>query len=173
MRDGRLLRAVKLLARLQYTADLRLQRALARRRGERPWRLVGQCRRSGLCCEAPAIAVGTLVWSVPLLRRTFLAWQRRVNGFELARLDPEAQAFVFHCTHFDRTSRRCDSYDSRPAICRDYPRLLLWQVDPQLFPGCGYRAVPPNAAGLAAAIDQLEITPEQRERLRKGLRLQG
>ncbi len=171
MRDGPLRRTVKLLARLQYAAHLRVRRAVSRRRDGPPWTLEGACQRSGCCCEAPAIAVGPLVFFVPLLRRLFLAWQRIVDGFELARVDGDAQAFVFRCSHFDRKSRSCDSYDSRPAICRDYPRQLLWQPNPELFPACGYRCSPPNARGLRTAIEALDLTPEKRERLRKALRL--
>jgi Fe-S-cluster containining protein len=105
------------------------------------------------------------------VRRLFLAWQRHVNGFELVHRDSEGRAFVFRCTHFDQATRSCDSYDSRPGMCRDYPRLLLWQADPELLPGCGYRAIAPNAARLKAALERLPLTPGQRERLRRGLRL--
>jgi hypothetical protein len=56
-------------------------------------------------------------------------------------------------------------------MCRDYPRLLLWQANPELLPGCRYRASPPNAEGLRVALDRLDLTSEQREKLRKGLRL--
>jgi Fe-S-cluster containining protein len=94
-----------------------------------------------------------------------------VNGFELMRREPEARAFVFRCTHFDRQTRSCDSYDSRPGMCRDYPRLLLWQPNPELLPGCGFRSIAPNAEGLREALDRLDLTPAQREKLRKGLRL--
>ena len=173
MRDGPLLRAVKRVALWRFEADLAVHRAIRRARGDRPWNLGGECRRCAACCEAPAIAVGWITWSVPLVRRAFLWWQRRVNGFELARTEPEGQAYVFRCTHFDRSARRCDSYDSRPGMCRDYPRLLLWQPNPELLPGCGYRASPPNAAGLRAALGRAGLTAEQREKLRRGLRLDG
>lgn len=173
MRDGPVLRAVKRVALWRFQADLALHRALRRARGERPWALRGACERCAACCEAPAIAVGAVTWSVPIARRLFLWWQRRVNGFELVSADEDDRAFVFRCTHFDRATRSCDSYSSRPGMCRDYPRLLLWQANPQLLPGCGYRAVPPNAAGLRTALDRLELTAEQREKLRKGLRLDG
>jgi Fe-S-cluster containining protein len=108
---------------------------------------------------------------LPLVRRAFLWWQRRVNGFELAGTDADDRAFVFRCTHFDPAVRSCDSYDSRPGMCRDYPRLLLWQPNPEILPGCGYRASPPNAEGLRAALERAELTCEQREKLRRGLRL--
>lgn len=173
MRDGPLLRAVKRVALWRFRLDLAVTRAIRRARGERAWTLRGECRRCAACCEAPAIAVGPATWSVPAIRRAFLWWQRRVNGFELVREDAEARAFAFHCTHFDPASRSCDSYDSRPGLCRDYPRLLLWQPSPEFLAGCGYRASPPNAEGLRVALDRLQLTEEQRERLRKGLRLDG
>ena len=173
MRDGPALRVLKRLLLWRHVADLTLQRAAWRLRGERPWTLAGQCRRSAQCCEAPAIEAGIITWSLPLARRLFLAWQRRVNGFDLTRVDAEARLFVFRCRHFDWTSRTCDSYDSRPGICRDYPRALLWQANPELLPRCGHRALPPNAAGLRRAIDALDLAPQQREKLRRGLRLDG
>ena len=172
MRDGILLRAVKRVALWNFQIEVALRRSIRRARGERPWPLAGGCQRSGGCCEAPAIAVGRLVWSAPRVRRLFLWWQSRVNGFELVRQDPEGQAFVFRCTHYDRPTRSCDSYDSRPGMCRDYPRLLLWQPRPDLLPGCGYRVRPPNAAGLRESLDRLDLTPEQRRKLWTGLDLQ-
>jgi hypothetical protein len=173
MRDGAVLRAVKRVALWSHRADLAAHRALKRARGERPGTLGGRCCRSGACCEAPAISVGRFTWSMPLPRRLFLAWQRRVNGFELVSADARARAFVFRCSHFDRATRSCDSYDSRPGMCRDYPRNLMWQPSPELLPACGYRAIPTNAAGLGAAIEKANLTPEQRETLRKDLRLDG
>jgi Fe-S-cluster containining protein len=107
------------------------------------------------------------------VRRAFLWWQRVVNGFELSGRDAEARAFVFRCTHFDRATRSCDSYDSRPGMCRDYPRALLWQPAPEMLPGCGYRGVAPNAERLLAALEARPLTPEQRERLRRGLYLRS
>jgi len=171
MRDTPLLRVVKRVALWRFRADLAVHRALRRARGERPWTLEGACQRSGACCEAPAIAVDRLTWSLRSLRRLFLAWQRRVNGFDLVSVDARARLFVFRCSHLDPATRSCDSYDSRPGACRDYPRYLMWQPSPELLPPCGYRASPPNAAGVRASIDRLDLTPAQRERLHRGLRL--
>jgi hypothetical protein len=173
MRDGPGRRVIKRVALWAFRADVALTRALRRSRGERPWSLRGACRRSGGCCEAPAIAVPRLVWSSAPLRWLFLAWQRHVNGFELASTDARARVFVFRCTHYDRVSRSCDSYGSRPGICRDYPRHLLWQANPEMLPACGYRAAPPNAERLEAALDRTPLTPAQRDELRRGLRLDG
>src|SRR6185503_15607137 len=108
--------------------NLALHRAWRRRAGDRPFALGGECRRCARCCEAPAVRVAWPVWHLAALRGQ--------------------RTFVFRCTHFDPESRACDSYDSRPGMCRDYPRALLWTSSPELFAECGYRAVAPNAAGL-------------------------
>jgi hypothetical protein len=172
MRDGIGRRALKRVALWSFTLNLRVHRACRRARKERPWVLGGECRRCARCCEAPAIQATAAVWHVGLFRRAFLFWQERVNGFVPTGAERDSRTFVFRCTHFDPRTRECDSYDSRPGMCRDYPRLLLWQADPELLPGCGYRAVAPNAAGLIAALRDRPLTAEQREKLRRGLRLE-
>jgi Fe-S-cluster containining protein len=171
MVDGILRRAVKRVALWHFIANVHLHRAFRRTRGEKPHALAGACQRSGGCCEAPTVVVGRVLWSLPYAQQVFLAWQRHANGFELVSRDAEARALVFRCTHFDREARTCDSYDSRPGMCRDYPRLLMWQPNPELLPGCGYRAIAPNADGLRQSLDKLDLTPEQRKKLKKGLRL--
>lgn len=173
MRDGAGRRALKTIALSNFRLGLLLTRGLRRLRGERPFLLGGDCRRCAACCEAPAIQVGPLVWFVPTLRRLFLFWQERVNGFRLTQQLLVQRVFVFECTHFDRATRSCDSYDSRPGMCRDYPRLLLWQAHPEFLPGCGYRALPPNLAGLRQALERADLTNEQKSKLEKDLRLDG
>jgi hypothetical protein len=171
MRDDPLRRGLKRLARWHFAANLGVHRWWRLRRGERPFVLGGECRRCAACCEAPAIAVGRMVWFLPLTRWLFLAWQHHVNGFELVGRERRGRTFVFRCTHFDASSRSCDSYESRPGMCRDYPRLLLWQASPDFLPGCGYSGLAPNAATLAARLARMDLTRDQRERLRRGLRL--
>ena len=115
------------------------------------------------------MAVGRAIRALPTLRRAFLAWQRRVNGFEFVR--EEHGAFVFTCTHYDPETRSCDSYDSRPAICRDYPQGLLDQPWPELFPECTYKLVVRDAARLLDGLASADLTDEQRARLEERLRL--
>ena len=172
MRDGLLLRAVKRVTRWRFQADLTMHRALRRARGDRPYLLGGECRRCARCCEAPAIQAGRAVWYLPTLRRAFLWWHRRVNGFELMNRDPQARVFVFRCTHFDHATRTCDSYDSRPGMCRDYPRALLAQPNPEMLPGCGYRPVAPNAAALLRALQGASVGGDTLARLKRDLHLE-
>jgi hypothetical protein len=171
VRDGALRRSVKAVARALWQVDLFAHRGLRRLRGDKPFLLAGECGRCAACCEAPAIAVGRLTWFLPSLRALFLGWQRVVNGFLLVRAEREGRVFVFRCTHFDDATRLCDSYESRPGMCRDYPRLVLWQPDPHFLPGCAYRAVSPRARELRLALESRPLTPEQRVRLRDGLHL--
>ena len=166
------MRAVKAVALAAFTANLGLWRAWRRLRGDRPYRLGGSCNLCAQCCEAPAIKVGRLVWFLPWLRGSFLRWQSVVNGFDLAGRDLGQRVFIFRCTHFDAVTRRCDSYQSRPGMCRDYPRVLLDQPHPEMLPGCGYRPIAPRAEGLLRELRRRPLTVDQEARLRRGLHLE-
>jgi Fe-S-cluster containining protein len=172
VRDGGLRRTVKALARGVFYLNLWTDRGLRRARGERPYLLGGSCQRCAACCEAPGIRVHPLVWLQPTLRRAFLWWQERVNGFVLVEARRAQRVFVFRCSHFDGATRSCDSYSSRPGMCRDYPRLLLYQSSPQFHPACGYRPLARNAAHLLRVLKDEPLTDDQRARLARGLHLQ-
>ncbi len=171
MRDGPLRIALKAVVRGIWTLELRLRRRASRLRGPPRYRLGGACQSCAKCCERPTLRVDKLTWYWPTLRRLFLGWQRRVNGFELVEADRASQTFAFRCTHFDPQTRRCDSYGSRPGLCRDYPRALLAQPWPEFFDGCGFRPVARDGAGLAAALEATELDEEARAVLRRGLKL--
>lgn len=131
--------------------------------------LGGSCQKCARCCEAPAISVLWVVKSFRSLRTMFLAWQKHVNRFHLVREDKALGAFVFRCEHFDRRTRRCDSYETRPGICRDYPRRLMYQPDPEMLDGCGYRPVAFGASRLMSALRKQNLSEEQMAKLKKGL----
>jgi uncharacterized protein len=172
MRDGLVRRTVKGVALAWFYAALGLDRLLSRATRRSPYVLGGDCRLCAACCESPAIRLGPLTWHVPILKSAFLWWQRRVNRFELRGSEPEERVFVFKCLHFDWVTRRCDSYSSRPGMCRDYPRALLHQPRPELLPGCGYRPVARNAKRFLRVLDAQSLTDEQRARLKKDLFLE-
>jgi Fe-S-cluster containining protein len=172
MRDGPIRRTVKAVALGAFHLNLWADRSRRAALGERPYRLGGTCQRCAACCEAPAVRVHALVWLAPLLRRSFLWWQEKVNGFVLVEARRRERTFVFRCTHFDPATRSCDSYASRPGMCRDYPRALLYQASPELLPGCGYRPLARNAVALKRALDARPLSAEQRERLARQLYLE-
>jgi Fe-S-cluster containining protein len=163
---------VKAVALGAFHLNLWADRSRRAALGERPYRLGGTCQRCAACCEAPAVRVHALVWLAPLLRRSFLWWQEKVNGFVLVEARRRERTFVFRCTHFDPATRSCDSYASRPGMCRDYPRALLYQASPELLPGCGYRPLARNAVALKRALDARPLSAEQRERLARQLYLE-
>jgi Fe-S-cluster containining protein len=80
--------------------------------------------------------------------------------------------FIFRCTHWDPATRRCDSYESRPGMCRDYPRAHLWTGNPEFLPGCGYRAVAPGAAAMIAALRAEGLEGEKLEAVKRKLHLE-
>jgi Fe-S-cluster containining protein len=170
MKDGPFRKAVKRAALGAYKANLRLSRGLS---SDSPYyELGGECRRSGMCCEAPAIHIGRLVWHAPFLRWLFVGWQRWVNGFVLEDKRRAERVLVFRCAHFDRRSRSCDSYESRPGMCRDYPSALLYQLAPSLFPECGYRVLAPNRRKLLQALESESLDEEQLSQLKNDLYLE-
>jgi uncharacterized protein len=162
---------VKRVVRAVWTVEHGWRRSLARRLGRRRFELAGNCESCAKCCDAPSIRVGLLTWHLPRVRRMFLAWQSRINGFTFVREERDLQVFVFDCTHFDKATRRCDSYETRPFMCRDYPRLLLEDPWPELFPECGYRPVDTKGAALRDAIDGTDLSEEKKAELRRRLRV--
>ncbi len=173
MRDGPVRSAIKTFALGVYSVRLALHRIHKRASGEIPYELGGACVLCAKCCEAPGIQVGFFTWHFPLLRRLVLLWHRQVNGFELVTKSRADRAFIFRCTHFDRATRRCDSYHSRPGMCRDYPRGLLEQASPELFEGCGFKPVARDREKLLDALErQPLLSEEQRAKLAKALYLE-
>ncbi len=171
MKDGRMLAFTKRVARLLWSAELWLRRVLSREWRRRFWELAGECNGCGCCCEEPTIRANPLAWHLPIVRHLFLGWQRRVNGFEFVRSDAASHDWIFRCTHYDPASKRCDSYDSRPGMCRDYPRLLLGQGWPELFDACGYRVRARRPERLRAGIEATSLSSDAKAKLCRKLRL--
>lgn len=167
MHDGLFRRVIKALARAAYLTDLTVARAWLHARGQIPYRLEGACDACGRCCVEPSIRIPWLFERLATLRWLLLAWHRDINGLEYLRTGRSPPAWVFRCTHYDPATRRCDSYDSRPGMCRDYPRLLLHAPIPELLDGCGHRAVHRRADRvrvLLARADLPEATIAELER---------
>lgn len=171
MRDGLIRRAVKRLALVRYTIDLAITRLLLRARGEPRYRLTGSCNGCGRCCETPVISVSRPVFLLRSLRWLTLTWHRVVNGFEYAGEDRRGRLFVFRCTHYDPVTKQCDSYDSRPGMCRDYPRNLAYSALPEFLPECGYSAVYKKGDQLRMALLKANLPPEKYAELVRKLHL--
>ncbi|HEX8434494.1 YkgJ family cysteine cluster protein [Archangium sp.] len=171
MKDGPLRRFIKRLALLRYTFDLGVTRLVLRAQGEPRYRLTGACNGCGRCCEAPTIPVSRPVFFLRSLRWLTLTWHRVVNGFEYAGEDRRHKLFIFRCTHYDPVTKQCDSYESRPGMCRDYPRNLAYSALPEFFPECGYSSVYKKSEQLRKALEQANLPPEKYEELVRKLQL--
>jgi Fe-S-cluster containining protein len=169
--DGPVLRALKAIARAVFVVQVGIARFWQRAPEQDRWRLGGDCQRCAACCERPSIHVDRLTWHLRTFRVPFLWWQRVVNGFELIGRE-RPRVFVFRCHYFDAAARRCTSYQTRPGICHDYPRLLLDSAWPEFLPGCSYRAVDRNAEQILVALRQAPLTEAQQRALKSRLRVE-
>ena len=165
MRDGPLRAAIKRTALIIYTTDLKITRAVAGLKGEPAFKLGGNCQLCAACCEEPSVQLSATTYRFPRLRGLIIRWHKYVNGFELKRLESQQKVLVFRCTHFDPDSRRCDSYHTRPGMCRDYPRNLLYHQRPEFLPGCGYSAINKKGDQLLKMLSDEELTPEARKKI--------
>lgn len=172
MRDGALRRQIKRPVRWLYLLAARWRRRRLERRGDLRFRLTGTCSACGACCERPSLHLGWLDWYLPFRRRLIVAWQRTVNGFELLSERPRTRTLELRCTHFDPTTRRCDSYGSRPGMCRDYPRIHEEGVSAELLPGCSHRLVLRRSADMLEALRRQGLSPPQMKRLREELHIE-
>lgn len=171
MRDGSARITIKWLTALFYRVDRKVAHAFASK-DPNLFELRGACTRCGACCESPMITVPRLIFFARSLRTLFLAWQRWVNGMEFAREDRKTRTFVFTCTHYDPETRLCDSYKSRPVMCREYPRLLLEAPNPEFLDGCGYHAVYAQSDAMREALrKETNLPPDKLAELERKLRL--
>jgi Fe-S-cluster containining protein len=171
MKDGFIHRAIKMTARMRYSMDVALTRKIKSARGERFFDLAGSCSSCGKCCETPVIQVYPPLFYFKSVRWALKTWHGLVNGFQFLAEDRRGKCLVFRCTHLDPQTRRCDSYDSRPGLCRDYPRNQLDFANPEFLEGCGYRAVLKNSDALCASLDALDLPPEKLDALKQKLNL--
>jgi Fe-S-cluster containining protein len=167
--DGAIRRVIKFFARAQYFLVALGWRGIVSLRSGARYSLAGQCESCALCCEEVSIDVNAVVFHTAPLRLAIVAWHRIVNRFRYVRRHNEGAVIVFSCDHFNHTTRRCDSYSSRPGICRDYPRNLLDRAWPQMLDDCAYRAVSRNAGPMASAIDSADLSPDKRAELKRKL----
>lgn len=172
MRDGAVRAAIKRFARFRYEIDLGVTRRIRARKAPPRYKLTGACNGCGRCCEQPTIQVSRWTLRFPMLRALVLVWHRWVNGFAFVREERAQGLLVFRCTHYDRATKLCDSYETRPGMCRDYPRPLLDAAVPEFFAECGYAAVDTQAASLREALDKVQLDPTRREELYRKLKIE-
>ena len=156
-----------------YSFDLKGTRAIQKFSGEPLYRLCGTCNNCGACCATPMIQIFPLFFYLKSSRWLIKKWHQVVNGFEYVGEDRRAKSFIFRCTHWDSETKMCDSYDSRPGMCRDYPRPLLYQPNPTFLEQCSFFPVDKNADRMLDTLRDLDLSEEQLNILKKRLHLGG
>jgi Fe-S-cluster containining protein len=165
MKDNFPRRFIKRIALFAYNSELRMKRSAMRLKGEPQFELAGRCELCAQCCETPSIQVARWMVRLKTTRWLLVTWHKHVNGFDLKEVITRQGVLVFTCSHFDPETRRCDSYESRPGMCRDYPRNLLYAPMPEFLPSCGYFAVNKKRAKLEAMLADEQIDPSKKEAL--------
>ena len=171
MKDGYIRQTIKAVARMRYTIDVALTRRIKAARGEQFFNLAGRCRCCGKCCETPVIPVYPLLYFFKSVRWALKTWHRVINGFELVQEDRRGKCLIFRCTHLDPITHRCDSYASRPGLCRDYPHNQLDFANPEFLEGCGFSAELKNSAKMAASLENLDLPQNTLQTLKQRLHL--
>jgi len=169
VRDSIFLRFVKYVARCVYGTGIYLHYRGHHLIFKDEYELGGGCARTGQCCERPVVRVGFIALTFPFYLQAFLFWQKHINGLIFVGTDGSPRDLAFRCTHYDRETKSCDSYESRPGMCRDYPRVLLLQTKPGFHQGCGYRAINRDSEALKKHIRSMGLTRETVEHLEREL----
>jgi len=123
VKDDLARRSIKFLARLRYLTDLKITRFILRLKGQPRYRLKGQCNRCGACCETPMIQMYWPLFQLRSARWLMRLWHGKINGFVWIGDDKKSHSLIFRCEHWDPETKQCDSYGSRPGMCRTIPVL--------------------------------------------------
>ncbi len=167
MKDGGIRKTFKLMALGRYRIDLVFTRFVLKLRGEPGYSLGGHCSGCGACCRSPMIRTYAIFFYFRSLRWLYLWWHCTINGFELIEEDRIERTFTFRCTHLVPETQQCDSYSSRPGMCRDYPRNLLYDPNPQFIDECTHCPVAENAELIEASLDELDLPSEKIDELKR------
>ena len=163
MKDGLVRGAVKRITRIGYLGELNIRRRLQSSQSD--YELAGDCSSCGACCETPAVQMSPLLLRFKTIRGAVVLWQKWVNGFELIGRDRRHGILIFRCSHFDPETKLCDSYDSRPGACRDYPRNLIEDPLPEFPEACTFHAISRNAERIRDSLSDLRLSPEELAKL--------
>lgn len=171
MRDNSVRRFIKFIARIRYSIDLKITRRILKFRGIPQFVLAGHCIACGQCCQTPSIHTPFLSHYFKSFRWLTLLWHHQINGFIFLSENRPHRILTFNCSHFNPSTQHCDSYESRPGLCRDYPHNLLFSVHPEFFPNCGFRPVDQHAQHFKELLDAHKIPQDIQDVLRSKLHL--
>lgn len=103
------------------------------------WRLSGQCRQCGTCCEEICLRITPKQLASRMFRKLAVAWVCWLFDFIYLRTDYTNYYVIFTCKH-RLPNGSCGNYFWRPNVCRNFP-LVDYFEQPRFIPGCGFKAV--------------------------------
>jgi len=167
MKDGVMIKSVKIIALTRYRIDLLFTRFILKLKSEPGYIIKGECCGCGSCCETPMIRTYAPFFYLKSLRWLYLTWHKKINGFILFEEKRIERTFVFKCTHLSSKTKKCDAYSSRPGMCRDYPRNILYNTPPNFISGCSYSPIAKNANKINKSLDKLNLPKEKLDKIKK------
>ena len=100
------------------------------------WKLTGQCKQCGVCCQEILLKMTPRQISSKFFTKLAIRWTSWLFDFILLRVDYEHQYLVFTCHHTTK-SGKCGNYFWRPNVCRNYP-IIDYFDKPRFLPNCGF-----------------------------------
>ena len=107
------------------------------------WKLEGQCKQCGRCCQRILMKATPGQLSSKLYTKVAIGWTCWLFDFIFLDIDYENHYIAFTCKHL-KTSGSCGNYFWRPNVCRNFP-LVDYFEKPKILPWCGFKEQPRHA----------------------------
>ena len=101
-------------------------------------KIVGQCKKRGVCCQNLAVGVSRRINHSEKLLKIVHWWYQFVYNFKLKGWYKNDGLLIYSCNYLK--NGKCSIYWRRPYICRQYPKSK--RIGTTTMPGCGYSLIP-------------------------------
>lgn len=103
----------------------------------KPYKIIGSCKKRGLCCQNIAIFIPYSFFKYPFFSKLVILWYGFVYNFTYTGSNKKEQVLLFKCNYLKE--KGCSIYWKRPFICRNYPDIAHFFKRPTFLPGCGFK----------------------------------
>ncbi len=111
----------------------------------------GACIKCGQCCQAIGMQFPRGWLKRPWLVQLIKKWHFLRYNFRFVEL--QDNMLVYECL-YQNSNQTCGIHRLRPALCRDFPRALLFG-HPKLHEGCGFFFVKRNAERFEEVLEKI------------------
>lgn len=98
--------------------------------------LTGHCRQCGACCRRLQLQPGKKWLRSKSDFKALVKKHPEFARFKISGRDPQ-RLLVFNCTQLG-ADNRCQDYENRPQLCRDFPNKAIFFCGGHLPENCGY-----------------------------------